>query len=227
MKNLSMSGMLILILFVGLDACKDMGSEVPPAIPSPTITSIQPDSAAIGDTVTIKGTNFGTTQGTSSVRFAPGVTATVVAPWSDVSIRVEVPVGAASGAVSVTVNGIASKGMQFKTSTATSTPVSFSAQILPIMLNNCAVSSCHTGPSPLANFNPSTYAGLRAGGFTYHASVVKEGDSTHSDLMKMIRGTDNVYGLRMPQKGQYFATGLPDSMIVTIGTWIQQGAMNN
>jgi hypothetical protein len=226
MKNLFVSGMFILIIVVGLDACKDMGSEVPPTIPAPTITSIQPDSAAIGDTVTIKGANFGATQGTSSVFFAPGVTATV-STWSDVSIRVKVPVGTATGAVSVTVNGTASNGVQFKTSTATNSAVSFSAEILPIMMNNCAVSGCHTGSSPLAGFNPSTYAGLRAGGFTYGASVVIANDSTNSGLMKMIRGTNNLIGLRMPQKGQYFATGLPDSLIVAIGTWIQQGALNN
>lgn len=220
MKNLYISGILILILFVGLDACKDMGSEVPPAIPSPTITAIVPDSGAIGDTVTIKGKSFGATQGSSTVHFAPGVTATVVA-WSDVSIRVKVPVGTIFGNVSVTVNGIASNRVLFKTL------VSFSGQILPILVNNCAVPGCHTGSSPIAGFNPSTYSGLRAGGFTYHASVVIAGDSTNSGLMKMIRGTNNAYGLRMPQGGQYFTTGLPDSMIVAIGTWIQQGALNN
>lgn len=222
-----MIGILVLLLLAGLNSCKDAGNVVPPTISSPTITSIQPDSAAIGDTVTIKGANFGPTQGTSSVLFAPGVTAAVVVTWSDALIRAKVPVGATSGNVSVMANGITSNGVQFKTSTAPIATVSFSAQILPIMVSNCAVSGCHTGPSPLANFNPSTYAGLRAGGFTYGANVVIAFDSTNSGLMKMIRGTNNAYGLRMPQKGQYFATGLPDSMIVAIGTWIQQGALNN
>jgi IPT/TIG domain. len=225
MRKLFMSGMLTLILVVGLDACKDMGNEVPPTIPSPIIDLIQPDSAAIGDTVTITGSRFGALQGTSSVQFTPGVVGAVAA-WSDALIRVKVPVGATSGVVSVTVNGVASVGFPFKTST-TSTLVSFSSQVLPILVNNCAVSGCHTGPSPAATFNPSTYSGLRAGGFTYHTDVVIAGDSTNSGLMKMIRGSNNLYGFRMPQGGQYFTTGLPDSMIVTIGTWIKQGALNN
>jgi hypothetical protein len=125
------------------------------------------------------------------------------------------------------VGGIASNGFQFKTSVAVDTLISFSAKVLPIFLNNCAVSGCHSGSSPLAGFNPSTYQGLRAGGFTFGTSVVIAFDSTNSGVMQMIRSSANPYGLRMPQGGQYFATGLPDSLIVTIGTWIQQGALNN
>ena len=219
----------VLIPFVAafFGSCKDLGSNVNPTVVTPAITSIQPDSAAVGDTVMISGSNFGDAQGSASVLFSPGIAATVVVSWNSSSIVVKVPAGAVTGNVTVSVNGTSSNGIGFKTSTAASSGVSFQTDVLPILLNNCAVSGCHTGSSPIAGFNPSTYAGLRAGGVSYHQSVVIPFDSTGSGLMAMIRGTNNLYNLRMPQKGQYFATGLPDSMIVTIGTWIQQGAIDN
>ncbi|MBK7977275.1 MAG: IPT/TIG domain-containing protein [Deltaproteobacteria bacterium] len=42
----------------------------------PTVTSIEPGAAAVGESVTITGSHFGTTQGPSIVRFnglAPGL----------------------------------------------------------------------------------------------------------------------------------------------------------
>ncbi|MGD0941904.1 MAG: IPT/TIG domain-containing protein, partial [Terracidiphilus sp.] len=36
---------------------------------TPTITSLTPNSGAVGASVTIAGTNFGSTQGTSTVKF--------------------------------------------------------------------------------------------------------------------------------------------------------------
>lgn len=227
MKNVTFIEVFVVLVLSGIGGCKDMGSNVPPPPVIPTITAIQPDSAVVGDTVTITGSNFGNTQGSSSILFSPGIAAAVVPLWGNTSIVVKVPSGAVTGNVSISVNGTTSNGFQFKTSVAVDTTVSFSARVLPILLANCAVSGCHSGTSPIANFNPSTYAGLRNGGFSYHQNVVLAGDSTNSGLMKMIRGTNNLYGLRMPQKGQYFTTGLPDSMIVTIGTWIKQGALNN
>jgi len=227
MKHVFFIGVSVVIFLAGVDGCTDMGSDVPPAPVVPTIIGIQPDSAAVGDTVTVNGSNFGNTQSSSSVLFAPGIQATIVPPWRNTSIVVKVPSGAVTGSVSVSVNGKTSNGFQFKTSAAVDTTVSFNARVLPILVANCAVSGCHSGNSPIANFDPSTYVGLRNGGFSYHQNVVIPFDSTNSGLMKMIRGTNNLYNLRMPQKGQYFTTGLPDSMIVTIGTWIKQGALNN
>jgi hypothetical protein len=114
--------------------------------------------------------------------------------------------------------------------------VRFNRDIHPILLANCAISGCHAGSSPAANFNQETYTGVRAGGATFGTNVIKPGDSTYSSsatnvgsgIMKMLRNVNNPYGnFRMPLTGTYAATGLPDSMIVRIGKWIVQGALNN
>jgi hypothetical protein len=78
---------------------------------APCITSLIPTSGAIGAPITITGTSFGATQGTSTVTFN-GTVATV-STWSATSIAVTVPVGALTGNVVVTVNGATSNGMPF------------------------------------------------------------------------------------------------------------------
>ncbi|MFN3307159.1 MAG: IPT/TIG domain-containing protein, partial [Candidatus Kapaibacteriota bacterium] len=75
--------------------------------PIPYIFSIEPSSAKIGDTVTITGSNFGTTQGTGIVSFN-GANAINYISWSDVEIKVVVPEAATTGNVYVTVDGIKS-----------------------------------------------------------------------------------------------------------------------
>jgi uncharacterized protein (TIGR03437 family) len=80
-------------------------------VPTPAITNLSPTSGTVGTTVTITGTNFGTTQGTSTVKFN-GVTATV-SSWSATSIVVLVPASAITGNVVVTVGGVSSPGVSF------------------------------------------------------------------------------------------------------------------
>ena len=79
--------------------------------PTPSITSVNPASGVVGTSVTIAGTNFGATQGTSTIRF----NGTVAAPtsWSATTLVTSVPAGATTGPVVVTVNGAASNGVTF------------------------------------------------------------------------------------------------------------------
>ena len=63
----------------------------------PTITSISPTSGTAGTPVTITGTKFGATQGTSTVKF--GTVVAAVTSWSDTKIVATAPAG--SGTVSV------------------------------------------------------------------------------------------------------------------------------
>ncbi len=81
---------------------------------SPGITNIEPNPAAIGTPVTITGTNFGATQGGSTVTFN-GTTASPTS-WSATSITVPVPAGATTGSVVVTVGGLPSNGYSFTVS---------------------------------------------------------------------------------------------------------------
>ncbi|HEX8837413.1 MAG TPA: DUF4038 domain-containing protein [Candidatus Acidoferrum sp.] len=85
---------------------------------TPTITSLSPTSGPVGTSVTITGTNFRATQGSSTVTFYNNQTA-AVSSWSATSIVVTVPTGAATGNVDVTVNGIASNGVTFTVTTMT------------------------------------------------------------------------------------------------------------
>jgi IPT/TIG domain len=85
---------------------------------SPTIASLSAYSGGVGAPITITGTNFGSTQGSSTVNFN-GIAA---APtnWSDTQIIVPVPTGATTGNIVVTVGGTASNGIAF---TVVTTPV--------------------------------------------------------------------------------------------------------
>jgi IPT/TIG domain len=58
-------------------------------VSTPHITSISPTSGPVGTLVTITGSNFGPTQGTSTVTF--GATAATVSSWSDTQIQATVP----------------------------------------------------------------------------------------------------------------------------------------
>jgi YD repeat-containing protein len=84
---------------------------IPSPIPAPTISNLSPTSGVIGTPVTVTGTNFGATQGTSTIAFN-GITATATS-WSNTSIVATVPVGATTGAVAVTKSGLASNGVAF------------------------------------------------------------------------------------------------------------------
>src|SRR5262249_51601668 len=96
------------------------------APPAPSITSLLPTSGAVGTVVTISGANFGATQGASSVTFNGA--AGTPSSWTAGSIVVAVPSAATSGPVVVTVNGVASVGMGFTVTAATSVPAPWATQ---------------------------------------------------------------------------------------------------
>jgi len=78
---------------------------------APSITGLNPTSGGPGTSVTVAGTNFGGSQGTSTVTF--NGTAGTPASWGATSIVVPVPSGATTGNVVVTVGGVASNGVAF------------------------------------------------------------------------------------------------------------------
>jgi hypothetical protein len=78
---------------------------------APIITSLSPTSGPAGTAVTITGTNFGQTQGTSIVSFN-GLSATATT-WSATAVVATVPTGATTGSVNITVNGVKSNSLQF------------------------------------------------------------------------------------------------------------------
>jgi RHS repeat-associated protein len=106
--NTSSVKLLFKIAFVALLA---LLTALPTKAAAPTISSLSPTSGAVGTLVTISGSNFGSSQGGSSVTFN-GVTASVTT-WGSSSIKATVPSTATTGNVVVTVGGVASNGKSF------------------------------------------------------------------------------------------------------------------
>ncbi|MDP2663060.1 MAG: c-type cytochrome domain-containing protein [Dehalococcoidia bacterium] len=102
-------------------------------------------------------------------------------------------------------------------STATSGPVSFSKDLLPIIKQQCGV--CHVDQS-LGGFSLKDYNSLIKGG--QRGSPVVKGNPDGSLLIRKLRG-DTAVGERMPQG----SASLPDSTIKLFADWIAQGAANN
>jgi len=78
----------------------------------PLIHTLLPIAGDVGDPVVIAGMNFGAVQGASTVTFN-GTDAGAATLWSDISITVDVPAGATTGDVIVTVGGVPSVGYPF------------------------------------------------------------------------------------------------------------------
>jgi RHS repeat-associated protein len=76
-------------------------------IPNPIITSISPTTGPVGTPVTVTGTGFGATRGTSTLAFQ-GLAATITT-WSDNQIVATVPTAAMTGYIQVTVLGVNSQ----------------------------------------------------------------------------------------------------------------------
>ncbi|MEI6089274.1 MAG: FISUMP domain-containing protein [bacterium] len=81
---------------------------------APTLNSISPTSAEIGEIITLTGTGFRTTQGTGFVSFnSINPKQSDYQSWSATEIKLKVPTGALTGKVSVTVNGTKSNDVDF------------------------------------------------------------------------------------------------------------------
>jgi hypothetical protein len=91
-------------------------SPTPTVPPKSVITSISPTSGYVGSHVTIKGSKFGSSRGSSKVLFdSRSVQPYQIASWSDTRIVVHVPENVGSKVVvKVTTLGGTSKGLNFK-----------------------------------------------------------------------------------------------------------------
>jgi IPT/TIG domain/Bacterial Ig-like domain (group 2)/Galactose oxidase, central domain/Kelch motif len=99
-------------------------------LPTPSITSLSITSGAVGASVTVTGTNFGSPQGTSIIKFN-GTTATATT-WTTTSIVTTVPSGATTGNVVVTVSGVASNGSSFTVLTLVSISVTPQSPVVTV-----------------------------------------------------------------------------------------------
>jgi hypothetical protein len=156
----------------GFAAFKPLGGVV---VSAPTITGLSPASGPTGMAVAITGTNFGSTQGTSLVKFN-GVTA---APtnWTAASITTPVPSGAATGSVVVTVAGAASNGMSF---TVTNTAPSITTQPANVVVTSgqtATFSVLAAGSAPLSyqwQKNNTAISGAMSASYTTPPTTVAD-----------------------------------------------------
>jgi len=86
----------------------------------PSISSLSPTSNSIGSSVTIRGTNFGSSQGSNTVTFngSPNPVSASITSWNanGQSMVVTVPSGASTGNIVVTISGIPTTGPMFTVS---------------------------------------------------------------------------------------------------------------
>jgi len=142
------------------------------ALSAPNISSLSTTLGIAGTPVTVTGINFGTTQGTSTVKFN-GMAATTTV-WGANSITTSVPNGAISGKVVVTVGGIASNGIDF---TVPSAPT-------PIVLAQHVSKDAGTATSSTLAFNSNNVAGnwiavaVRAGATNENFTVTDSSGAT-------------------------------------------------
>ena len=153
--------------------------------PTPGITSLSPSSGTVGTPVTIAGTNFGSTQGTSTVAF--NGTAAAPTSWSASSIVVPVPAGAATGPVVVMVGGVASNGVSFTVVSPTGA----------ITFTQGKTIDAGTTTSTSLAFSANTTAGnfiavaIRAGGPNQAFTVTDSSRNSYQQAIQVNNGTDD------------------------------------
>lgn len=181
----------------------------------------KPGCATAGDVAIVEGVLDGFLDGiAAAVMPSPATTTTTVVSTSSTTSE-------PGGGTSTTVAG----GATTSTSTVT-TPalVSFAGDVLPIFTANCALTGCHTGPSPEEGLD------LRPGrAFATLVNVtsrecgqfkrVQPGQPSASYLVFKIVGPPQpcFSGDRMPDG----APPLSAADQATIQAWIMQGALNN
>jgi len=206
---------LIALALSALWGCTDAGTD-PPTTSGATLTGVFPDSAAVGDTILIRGVALGSSQ-SSGVVSVGGTLATVIIEWSDTRLIVSVPAGANTGSVSVSIEGQVSNSIAFQVQATAELRVSYSGQLVPLFTSN-GCTGCHGGTN---NLTVTPYANLMLG-TSVHGPVVTPYDGEGSVIIRKLRGTAG-FGNRMPQGGP----PLPGADIELIARWIKQGARDN
>jgi hypothetical protein len=112
--------------------------------------------------------------------------------------------------------------------TSATTLESFSANVIPILQNNCAIVGCHvpgTAPNGLIMTQTEAYSHLVGVTCVEDMAYVRvyPGNASISYMYLKITETTPPSGVRMPADGDY----LDQTDIDTIENWINQGALNN
>lgn len=96
----------ILLLLVGLSGCGGDDTTNVDVVSPVAVSTVFPDTARVGETITVYGQKFGDVQGASALHIN-GAAVSAVASWSETRIVATVPPDATTGNVTVTVDGVA------------------------------------------------------------------------------------------------------------------------
>lgn len=151
---------------------------------APSITTLSPTSGTIGTLVTISGSGFGSTQGTSTVKFN-GTTATSITSWSATQIKATVPTGATTGNVVVTVSNVASNGKTFTIVSVTSLTPATGAVGSSVVISGSGFGSPQG--SSTVKFNGVTATTISSWGATSITAVVP-GTATTGNVVVTVGG---------------------------------------
>jgi uncharacterized protein (TIGR02145 family) len=136
------------------------------------IKSINPNSAQIGDVISILGSGFGSSQSSSFVSFT-GTNAQDYISWNSFEIKVKVPIGAKSGKVSVTVNGVKSNEIEFTVVSSDPNEVNIGSQTW--MSKNLDVDHYRNGDSIPQVTDSNQWANLTTGAWCYYENQTDNG----------------------------------------------------
>jgi IPT/TIG domain-containing protein len=117
-------------------------------VPPPQVNSVSPTAGIVGSSVTISGSGFQTSRGTSTLVL--NNTAASTTSWSDTQIVATVPSGATSGPAVITVNGVSSnRDVMFTVPNAIITSVSPSSGPVgaPVVINGTGFGSAQGSTS--------------------------------------------------------------------------------
>jgi YD repeat-containing protein len=153
----------------------------------PVISNLSPSSGPAGTSVTIAGSNFGASQGTSSVSFGQIVGAP--AQWSQNSITVPVPPNAATGPVTIVVAGQTSNAVTFTVGTGSGAgsvngTITQTDGVTPISGASVTLLNGTTTVASLTTSSSGSYSinNLAAGGYSLQASAFGFGAGSQSGV---------------------------------------------
>jgi len=208
-------------------------------ITTPYIASINPPSGGVGTSVGIYGSNFGSSQGNSTVTFN-GVAASA-SGWGNNQINANVPTGATTGNLVVTVGGTASNAVLFTLPTQAPTFTSSNATTFPLGTADSFSVTATGSPTPTlsesgalpsgVSFTPST--GSLAGtpttsgtySITFTASNGVSPNATQSFTLTVpgpptisgLSRTSGTYGTAVTITGTNFGTSQGNSIVAFDG----------
>jgi YD repeat-containing protein len=157
----------------------------PLPVSAPTISNLSPGVGPVGTSVTVTGSGFGATQGTSTVKF----NSVTGAPtnWSNTSIVCPVPPGATTGPVVVTVGGTASNGSTFTVADTGAITGTVSRASDAAGINGALIEALQSGivkASATSGANGSySIAGLMSGTYDVRASAARYSTQVQSGVV--------------------------------------------